>query len=151
MTSPHSQSGGDMDLSSITLVMFSYIFRTLGSTSSINGKVWQIVDLLVTMFSLWQLACWVLICLLFAFWALIIIIIIHQLVLFCQHGVTIHGPVWLYLSEVRHFHCMMDEHISEYSGLEAFGISVCSSLHTGAYPPSLGLPDLPQVSFTFLI
>ena len=99
-----------------------------------DGKVWQIVDLLVTMFSLWQLACWVLLCLLFAFWAQIIIVVIHQLVLFCQHGVMIHGPVWHYLSEVGHFHHMMDEHILEYSGLEAFCISVCSSSHTGAYP-----------------
>ena len=58
-----------------------------------DGRAWQIVDLLVTMFSLWQLACWVLICLHFAcwvliclhfaFWALIIIVVIHQLVLFC--------------------------------------------------------------------
>ena len=76
-----------------------------------DGRVWQIVDLLVTMFSLWQLACWVLLCLLFVFWAQIIIVVIHQLVLFCQHGVTIHGPVWHYLSEVGHFHHMMDEHI----------------------------------------
>ena len=38
-----------------------------------DGRTWQIVDLLVMMFSLWQLACWVLICLLFAFWALVII------------------------------------------------------------------------------
>ena len=30
-----------------------------------DGRAWQIVDLLVTMFSLWQLACWVLICLFF--------------------------------------------------------------------------------------
>ena len=59
---------------------------------------------------------------------------IHQLVLFCQHGVTTHGPIWLYLFEVGHFHYMMDEHISEYSSFEAFCISVCSSLHTGAYP-----------------
>ena len=43
----------------------------------------QIVDLLVTMFSLWQLACWVLICLFIEFRALIIIVVIHQLVFFC--------------------------------------------------------------------
>nr|CAN65327.1 hypothetical protein VITISV_005051 [Vitis vinifera] len=30
----------------------------------------------------------------------------------------------------------MDEHISKYSSFEAFCISVCSSLHTGAYPIS---------------
>ena len=83
-----------------------------------DGRTWLIVDLLVTMFSLWQLACWVLFCLLFAFWALIIIVVIHQLVLFCQHGVTIHGPVWHYLFEVGHFHYMMDEHISEYNSFE---------------------------------
>ena len=59
---------------------------------------------------------------------------IHQLVLFCQHGVTMHGPIWHYLFEVGHFHYMMDEHISEYSSFEAFCISVCSSSHTGAYP-----------------
>ena len=77
-------------------------------------------------------------CLLFSFWALVVIIvIIHQLVLFCQHGVTIHGPIWHYPSEVGHFHYMMDEHISKYSSFEAFCISVCSSLHTGAYPFSL--------------
>ena len=40
-----------------------------------NGRTWQIVDLLVTMFSLWQLACWVLICLHFVFWALIITVL----------------------------------------------------------------------------
>ena len=34
-----------------------------------DGRAWQIVDLLVTMFLLWQLACWVLICLLFAFFS----------------------------------------------------------------------------------
>ena len=34
-----------------------------------DGRAWQIVDLLVMMFSLWQLACWVLICLLFAFFS----------------------------------------------------------------------------------
>ena len=66
----------------------------------------------------------------------IIIVVIHQLVLFCQHGVMTHGPIWLYLFEVGHFHYMMDEHISEYSSFEAFCISVCSSLHTGAYPIS---------------
>ena len=54
--------------------------------------------------------------------------------MFCQHGVTIHGPIWHYLSEVGLFHYMIDEHISEYSSLEAFCISVCSSLHIGAYP-----------------
>ena len=99
-----------------------------------DDKAWQIVDLLVMILSFWQLACWVLICLLLAFWALVIIVFIHQLVLFCQHGITIHGPVWHYLFEVRHFHYMMDEHISEYSSFEAFCISVCSSLHAGAYP-----------------
>ena len=40
-----------------------------------DGRAWQIVDLLVTMFSLWQLACWVLICLFFTFWALVIIVL----------------------------------------------------------------------------
>ena len=40
-----------------------------------DGRTWQIVDLLVTMFSLWQLACWVLICLHFAFRALIITVL----------------------------------------------------------------------------
>ena len=30
----------------------------------------------------------------------------------------------------------MDEHISEYSSFDAFCFSVCSSLHTGAYPIS---------------
>ena len=90
-----------------------------------------------------------------------------------------HGPIWHYLFEVGHFHYMMDEHISEYSSFEAFCISVCSSLHTGAYPllreqltfhrfhslsdlvvdslelhtgaypPSLGLLDLSQVSLSF--
>ena len=108
-----------------------------------DGRAWQIVDLLVTMFSLWQLACWVLICLLFAFWALTIIVVIHQLVLFCHHGVTIHGPVWHYLSEVGHFHYMIDEHISKYSSLEAFCIYVCSLLHTRAYAPYPGSSNLP--------
>ena len=102
-----------------------------------DGRAWQIVDLLVTMFSFWQLACWVLICLLFAFWALIIIVVIHQLVLFCQHGVTIHGPVWHYLSEVGHFHYMMGEQILEYSSFETLCISVYSLSHPRAYPPSL--------------
>ena len=46
----------------------------------------------------------------------------------------IHGLVWHYLYEVGHFHYMMDEHILEYSGLEAFFISVYSSSHTRAYP-----------------
>ena len=50
-----------------------------------------------------------------------------------------HGPIWHYLFEVGHFHYMMDEHISEYSSFEAFCISVCSSLHTGAYPLSEGI------------
>ena len=63
-----------------------------------DGQAWQIDDLLVMMLSFWQLSCWVLICLLLEFWALVIIILIHQLVLFCQHGVTIHGPDWHYLS-----------------------------------------------------
>ena len=54
----------------------------------------------------------------------------------------IRGPVWHHLSEVGHFHYMMDEHISEYSSFEAFCISVCSSLHTGAYPLSPRAPDL---------
>ena len=39
-----------------------------------DGKAWQIVDLLVMMLSFWQLTWWVLICLLFAFWALVIIV-----------------------------------------------------------------------------
>ena len=43
---------------------------------------------------------------------------IRQLVLFCQHGVTMHGPIWHYLFEVGHFHYMMDEHISEYNSFE---------------------------------
>ena len=90
-------------------------------------------------------------CLLFAFRALVIIVVIHQLVLFCQHDVVTHGPVWHYPSEVGHFHYLMDEHISEYSGLEAFCISVYSSLHIGAYPHSQRALDLPQVSFTFFI
>ena len=64
----------------------------------------------------------------------IIIVVIHQLVLFCRHDVTIHGLIWHYLFEVGHFRYMMDEHISEYSSFEAFCISVCSSSHTGAYP-----------------
>ena len=102
-----------------------------------DSRAWQIVDLLVTMFSLWQLACWVLFCLLFAFGALIIIVVIHQLVLFCQHGVMIHGPVWHYLSEVGHFHYMTDEHISGYNSFETLCISVCSLSHTRPYPPSL--------------
>ena len=69
--------------------------------------------------------------------------------MFCQHGVTIHGLVWHYLSEIGHFHYMMDEHISEYNSFEAFCISVCSSLHTRAYPPSLRASGLPQAAFTF--
>ena len=44
---------------------------------------------------------------------------------------------------------MMDEHISEYNSFEAFCISVCSSLHTRAYPPSLGSSDLSQASLSF--
>ena len=50
-----------------------------------------------------------------------------------MHGITIHGPVWHYLFEVRHFHYMKDEHILEHSNLWAFCISVCSSSHAGAY------------------
>ena len=125
MTSPFSRLGGDVDQSSIALVMFSYVLLDFRFNIFHDSRAWQIVDLLVTMLSLWQLACWVLFCLLFAFWALIIIVVIHQLVLFCQHGVTIHGPVWHYLSEVGHFHCMMDEHISEYSSFETLYILVC--------------------------
>ena len=101
-----------------------------------DGRAWQIVDLLVLMLSFWQSACWVLICLFFAFRALVIIVFIRQSFLFSQHGITIHSPVWHYLFEVGHFHYMMDEHISEYSSFEAFCFSVCSSLHTGAYPIS---------------
>ena len=41
-----------------------------------DSKAWQIVDLLVMMFSFWQLVCWVLICLLFAFRALVIVLFI---------------------------------------------------------------------------
>ena len=107
-----------------------------------DGKAWKIVDLLVTMFSLWQLACWVLICLHFAFWALIIIVVIHKFVLFCQRCVTICGPIWHYLYEVGHFHYMMIEHISEYSSFVSFHSSVCSPLHTGAYPQSFRSSDL---------
>ena len=77
-----------------------------------DGRAWQIADLLVLMLSFWQLACWVLICLFFAFRALIIIVFIRQSFLFSQHGITIHSPVWHYLFEVGHFHYMMDEHIS---------------------------------------
>ena len=80
----------------------------------------------------------------------IIIVVIHQLVLFCRHDVTIHGLVWHYLFKVGHFHYMMDEHISEYSSFEAFCISVCSSSHTGAYPLSESIG--PSVGFIhFLI
>ena len=101
------------------------------------------------MFSLWQLTCWVLICLLFAFWALIIIVIIHQLVLLCQYGVTIHGPIWHYLYEVGHFHCMMDEHILEHSSFGAFCISVCSLSHAGAYLVLREHQPFNKLSFTF--
>ena len=76
---------------------------------------------------------------------------IHQLVLFCQHGITIHGPVWYYPFEVGHFHYMMDEHISECSSFVTFHISVCSLSYTRAYPHSLGSSDISQASFTFLI
>ena len=51
-----------------------------------------------------------------------------------MHGITIHGPNWHYLFEVRHFHYMMDEHISKYNSFVAFHILVCSSSHTRAYP-----------------
>ena len=77
-----------------------------------DGRAWQIVDLLVLMLSFWRLACWVLICLFFAFRALVIIVFICQSFVFSQHGITIHSPVWHYLFEVGHFHYMMDEHIS---------------------------------------
>ena len=87
-----------------------------------DGRVWQIADLLVMMLSFWQSACWVLICLFFAFRALVIIVFIRQSFLFSQHGITIHSPVWHYLFEVGHFHYMMDEHISEYSSFETFCI-----------------------------
>ena len=40
-----------------------------------DGRAWQIADLLVLMLSFWQLACWVLICLFFTFWALVIIVL----------------------------------------------------------------------------
>ena len=43
-----------------------------------DGRAWQIVDLLVTILSFWQLACWELTCLLFVFRALVIIIVIHS-------------------------------------------------------------------------
>ena len=99
-----------------------------------DSKAWQIFYLLVMMLSFWQLACWVLICLFFVFWALVIIVFIYQLVLFCQHGIMIHGPIWHYPFEVGHFHYMMDENISEYSIFEAFYISICPPLHTGVYP-----------------
>ena len=48
-----------------------------------DGRAEQIVDLLMMMLSFWLLARLVLICLVFAFWVLVIIVFIHRLVLFC--------------------------------------------------------------------
>ena len=90
-----------------------------------DGRAWQIADLLVMMLSFWQLARWVLIfvCSLhFEHWSSLFYSSVSFVVSAC---VTIHGPVWLYLFEVGHFHCMMDEHISEYSSFETLYISVC--------------------------
>ena len=53
-----------------------------------------------------------------------------------------HGHIWHYLFEVRHFHYMTNEHISEYSSSETFCISVCSSLYVRAITHSLRAPDL---------
>ena len=65
MTSPFSRLGGDIDQSSITLVVFSCILLDFRFNIFHDGRAWQIADLLVLMLSFWQLACWVLILLVF--------------------------------------------------------------------------------------
>ena len=75
---------------------------------------------------------------------------IHQFVLFCQHGVTIHDLVWHHLFEVECFHYMMDEHISKYNSFETLCISVCSLSHTKAYPLSLSESIKPSTGFIHL-
>ena len=114
-----------------------------------DDRAWQIVDLLVTILPFWQLACWVLICLLFAFWALVIIVFIHQLVLFCQHGIMIHGLIWHYLFEVRHFHYIMDERISKYNSFEAFVSLFVHCYMLGCTPFSESTRPFSRLSFTF--
>ena len=53
MTSPFSRLGGDVDQSSIALVMFSYILLDFRFNIFHDGRAWQIADSLVMMLSFW--------------------------------------------------------------------------------------------------
>ena len=85
-------------------------------------------------------------CLHFAFRALVIILFIHQLVLFCQHGITIHGPVWHFLFEVRLFDCMIVEHIPKYSSLDGMSFHSLFTITYWGITPSLSSSDLSHAS-----
>ena len=53
----------------------------------------------------------------------------------------IHGLIWHYLFEVRHFHYIMDERISKYNSFEAF-VSLFVHCYMLGVPPSLRALDL---------